>query len=243
MDTISIHEKERLKKFGELEQLDKFNALRELGYEFKPIESDTIHHFEMAFLIFLVTTFSICLLSSVFAVIWGCYKFLIDLYPDERQYSSRCVEYILVRTATACFLMSPIVLFGATVFLLYTHLHDTICPILQLEIQNQNMEDYVNLFHGYFDSNHLISFFNDLLEERIPLNIETCTKFMRPMQGLWLNLTITSLFSLPWAFLNTRLAKTLRHHNKSVFYSSETYSTIPEKSKPPSIHSLFMPKY
>uniref|UniRef100_A0A7E4VQ38 Protein tweety homolog n=2 Tax=Panagrellus redivivus TaxID=6233 RepID=A0A7E4VQ38_PANRE len=234
LDSVLIDQSEETPEheIDEAEQLLGFKDLRELAYEFKPLDADSSYTLHAIVLWFLAGLYSLLALAAGVVVLLGTWQYLISYHPMERSAISNYCGHWAIYTSITFFALAPIALITGTVFLVYAHIHEMLCPLLQTVTQNQNMEDYVNLNYEIFDTPNLVDFLNDLLSERLELNQTTCHTFAAPMQRLWLAVVICSLISLPIVFVLLRISKYFLKMDSKYYWSQhETYSTIPEKEK------------
>uniref|UniRef100_A0AC34RQJ5 Uncharacterized protein n=1 Tax=Panagrolaimus sp. JU765 TaxID=591449 RepID=A0AC34RQJ5_9BILA len=230
----------------EMQQLLRFKDVRELGYEFSPLDSDSSHSAHSAVFWTLSVFYGLTVLISGIVVLLGTWQYMLSYHPVDRSIISNYCGTWSIGVACILFAGAPIAMVVASIFLVYAHLHETICPIVQTLTQNQNMEDYINLNFAFFDPNNIVDFLNDLLVERLELNQQVCHSFIAPIQKLWFTILLLTLASLPTIFFLLKLSRFYLKMDAKYYWSQhDTYSTIPdrEKGKPVQLFPKFPPKY
>uniref|UniRef100_A0AC35EVR9 Uncharacterized protein n=1 Tax=Panagrolaimus sp. PS1159 TaxID=55785 RepID=A0AC35EVR9_9BILA len=228
-------------------QLLRFKDIRELGYEFKPLETDTIFSWQAVILWLLAAIYSFGTFTIGILVALGSYPYLLNYHPSNRSSISNYTGQWVIHSSVALFVISPIAFFTSGIFLIYTHIYEMICPLIQTLTQNHNMENYINMHFSSFDSYNLGPFLNDLLVERMENNDSICHTFIMPVEKLWAGAFIAALLSIPFVTVLLLLSKYFLKLDTKYYWSQhETYSTIPDSKKVkhlPIVEPVFCPKY
>jgi len=218
-----------------------FNDIRELGYEFKPLESDLTNLMILSSFLLTTVFYFVCLLISAIGILSGSRKRMFQSYNLMESRKSARICRALYIVGFLLLLASPIAHFWSTPFLIYSHAHNSICPYEQTLTENGNIEEYIRENYQYFDPSSLVDFLTDLNAERRILNENNCQLNIRALQGLWSSLLALSWASLPMAFCLILLSKYFKRpdefgvnsfskfpYNQSDIQYPNTYSTIPE---------------
>ncbi|KAI6194123.1 hypothetical protein M3Y96_01091400 [Aphelenchoides besseyi] len=222
---------------GESDLLNKYNLVRELGYEFRPLEKDSDFRIQVVVFTFTAILFVSLLAVSGITVILGCREFLAQKFyhPMDRSNSSNCCGRALVACGFILLVLVPTMLFFFGILFGYVQAHNALCPFVQAQSQNQNMEDFLNSNFEIFDPYNLLDFLNDLQSERADINKFNCETYTRPLKGILFALIFLSIIALPMAFVILRLSKYFLRM-KTQFYwnqTAETYTTLPREKKAP----------
>ncbi|KAH7718858.1 hypothetical protein AAVH_13628 [Aphelenchoides avenae] len=208
----------------EVEVLNKYTEIRELGYEFKPLESDDVLFQQHLLFATITVILFISLAFSALGLAIGLREHTVDIHPMDRSALSNAAGKILLGVGTFWFAVSPFLGLLGAVMMAYGHAHAA--------LQNKGIEAYTNANIGYFDLNNLIDFLTDLRVERMEVNDANCTLYAAPLEAMWMCLLLISWFSLSTSFIAIRHSKCfLRTSAKFSWDPSETYSTIPDKRK------------
>jgi hypothetical protein len=133
--TITDIESHQRVQFGEADLLNKYNNIRELGYEFRPMENDSDIHTQVAIFSLLSFVYVAILAITATSFIIGSREYFYNsFHPTNRSYNSNCCGRILVFSAMALFASAPIVLLVSTFLLAYIQAHNGVCPSIQAQV-------------------------------------------------------------------------------------------------------------
>lgn len=130
--TITDIDSHKRVQFGEADLLNKYNNIRELGYEFRPMENDADVHTQVV----LFSTLSF-ILAAILAItgtsfIIGSREFLYSSYhPMDRSHNSNSCGRIFVASAMALLFSAPLMLLISIFLMAYIQAHSGICPFVQ----------------------------------------------------------------------------------------------------------------
>ncbi|CAD5215705.1 unnamed protein product [Bursaphelenchus xylophilus] len=223
-------------KFGETDILNKYNNLREMGYEYKLLEPALGFFMQTIVLVAISLVYVIFL---AFILIMICAK-IKDVYRDSGERSSSLLWFSRMAKVMSFVMLvcSVLVLCFSIVFLLYSQVHRVICPYVQVYLQNLNLEEYVNSNFAYFDPNNLVDFLSDLSAERVEINEANCNGFVRPIEGIWFCLWLIGVASFAMGvclwFISNQMAQ---FRPKMYITQKETFGTLTKKP----LTSVFSP--
>uniref|UniRef100_A0A915CX09 Uncharacterized protein n=1 Tax=Ditylenchus dipsaci TaxID=166011 RepID=A0A915CX09_9BILA len=250
------HHQQPLSSVSENHLLHKYNDIRELGYEFKPLDRDSENFLKYFGFLILLMFYTITLIIAGLAALIGIREQLLIYHPMDRTTHSDRAGRTLVTIAFLMFAVSPLVNFFSSVLLLHTHAHTSICPYEQTLSQNSNIEDYINENYNFFEAVSLVDFLGDLSTERVDINIANCGEYIRPMQGIWSCLLVLSWMSIPAIFFLIQLSKYFLKKNggrkpTSMDFTNwnhpanlDAYSSVPDsKSSPYTFGTFVYQKY
>lgn len=169
-------------EFGEADLLNKYNSIRELGYEFRPIENDSDIRTQVVVFSILAFIYAAILSVTCTSTLIGCREYLNSYHPMDRSNNSNSCGRILVAGAMILLGSAPVLLLISTILFAYIQSHNAICPYVQAQAQNHNMEMFVNANFEFFDPYNLLDFLNDFLVDRNTINQYNCESFVRPLQ-------------------------------------------------------------
>ncbi|KAI1719928.1 hypothetical protein DdX_05289 [Ditylenchus destructor] len=240
---------------SESHMLQKYNDVRELGYEFKPLDRDSENFLKYFACLLLLIFYIVCLIASALAVIAGLKEQFqtYHLMEHKTTNSDRAGRTLMV-VAFIMFALTPLVNFFSAMLLVQTHAHSIICPYEQTTSQNANIEDYINENYNYFESTSLVDFLGDLSKERVDINQGNCDQHAQPMRGVWASFMVLSWISLPAIFFFIQLSKyfmkgNVKRKSKGVDFSTyaqpngfDAYSIYESKNMSPYTFGTFVYK-
>lgn len=133
--TITDIDSRRRVQFGEADLLNKYTNIRELGYEFRPMENGS--DIQTQVVVFSLLSFIYVAILAVTAtsfIIGSREYFYNSFHPTDRSYNSNCCGRILVFSALGLFFSTPIVLLISTFLLAYIQAHNGVCPSIQAQV-------------------------------------------------------------------------------------------------------------
>lgn len=214
-------------RFGETDLLNKYNEIREKGYEFRPLE--TLFDYEIQSLVVgaIIFVFTVILFIMVFVIGIGLREHYHCYHPMERSTSSNMCGLSAKYLSHTLLMVTPVILVIAMVIMTYSQVHNVICPYVQHVVQNQDIESYVNANVMFFDPYNLLDFLNDLSAERADVNQTYCQKFVEPLEGIWVMIAFISFFSLMCSVFLWKISKHLVKVKSKVYLNqTETFGTL-----------------
>ncbi|CAD5211346.1 unnamed protein product [Bursaphelenchus okinawaensis] len=238
LNSISIINRKlrQLNKFGETDILNKYNNLREMGYEYKVMEPP-LGFFLQTIVIGAIAFCSplFLILTMILMIVWAK-----DIFRTTSQSSSNIMWFKraskVISVALTLFALFSI--FFSIVLMVYSQVHRIICPYAQLQLQNADIEEYVNSNFAFFDPQNLMYFLNDLASERAEINDSNCKTFIRPMEGLWFCSGVIGFVSVLMGVMLWKMFNQLGQGRPKIHMSQkETFGTLTKKP----LTSVFSP--